>query len=427
MGKSKSRITLFILILLVAGISTTTWGAKVETENLTQEDLVELVLNNNSQIKALENKLLEAEAKYQEVKAQKLPSLDFNYGYTKKSDRDLYHSNLAAQYPLYTSGRIKGQLLNQEREIEKMELELEAKRKEIILAVRESYYNLLKAKKLKTLAAESLTRAQTNLEIAQSLYQSGATLETDVLESQVRVAEVEERLIELKNRVDIVRAKLKKVVGVEQEKELAVKGQLKLNDYKSSLAENIKQALNNRADLKKFQLNLKQAKTSIELAQSEVGPQVNLKANYNLRDGQALPEQDSWDVGVVMSLPLYDGGASAAKEEQANEKLEQLHQQYWQLQEGIKLEVKEAYLQQQAAQEKIQVAEKSIARAERNLEIKRQKYKEGALLNSQVIDAEVAVTETKTNYLEAVYDYQIAVAKLFKAIGLQKEVQNEKL
>lgn len=432
---NKKILIIYISLALIIGLSMN--GLALETDTyykLTLDEAIKLAVKKNPQIKIAREELIEAKAELKESKADKLPSLNFSSSYTKQDEadrnllsKDIYQIGLEGSYPLYTDHKITNNITNSQREIQKAKLGLEETKGEINFKVTKAYYDLLKDKEIVNLIEESLAQVEVQLKLANDHYQAGTALETDVLEAQVRKAEVKEDLIDAQNRVELARSQLQNIIGLTQTTQISIKSEMKSNDYDFSLDECTEKAYLNRAVLQQNKLGLTQAKTKIEIAEAADGPELFLNGNYNLRDRDFLPENESWKASIVLNIPLYDGGSSKAEVEKAESNLEQLKSRRWQLKESISLEVKEAYLDTRSAQERIEVACNSIEQAKKNLEIKESRYKEGVTTSTEVIDAEVALTTAKTNHLEAKYDYQIAAAKLIRAMGFKRGEWNEEI
>ena len=83
----------------------------------------------------------------------------------------------------------------------------------------------------------------------------------------------------------------------------------------------------------------------------------------------------------------------------------------------ISLEVKQAFLRIQESEQNILTVEKAIEQAKENLRITEEQYKEQVATETDVLVAQTLLTETLTNYYNALYDFKIARAVLNRAIG----------
>ena len=85
----------------------------------------------------------------------------------------------------------------------------------------------------------------------------------------------------------------------------------------------------------------------------------------------------------------------------------------------IELEVKEAFLRTKESEKNITTVEKAIEQAKENLRITNERYKEQVSTTTDVLVAQTLLTETMTNYYNALYDFKIAKSVLYRAIGLE--------
>jgi outer membrane protein TolC len=81
------------------------------------------------------------------------------------------------------------------------------------------------------------------------------------------------------------------------------------------------------------------------------------------------------------------------------------------------LEVTQSYLSFKQAKENIQLSRLSVEQADENLRVTQQKFKAGLTTNSEMLDAEVAQLQAKLQLTQALVDYELAQAKLEKAVG----------
>jgi outer membrane protein len=89
------------------------------------------------------------------------------------------------------------------------------------------------------------------------------------------------------------------------------------------------------------------------------------------------------------------------------------------VEDQVHFEVKDAYYFLQTAQHNISVAEKSVASAEENLRISKERYKEQVAIVTEVLDAETRLTRARTFLTNALNDYNVAMATLYWAIGME--------
>jgi outer membrane protein TolC len=134
--------------------------------------------------------------------------------------------------------------------------------------------------------------------------------------------------------------------------------------------------------------------------------------------GSRYQDAESWYVMAVANWNFWEWGrtkfrvdASRARENQALEMVKEINEQ-------ITLEIKNAYLLLQEAESQILVSEKVIEQAEENFRIAEERYKERVATSTEVLDAQTLLTRAKSQYANALGDYNINYARLQRAMGV---------
>jgi outer membrane protein TolC len=136
-------------------------------------------------------------------------------------------------------------------------------------------------------------------------------------------------------------------------------------------------------------------------------------ANFPLRGEVG----NSWNAGVTLSAPLYEGGLTRGRVGEALANQRSLEARRDLLRQALLLEVHQAYADLEGASARIIVMESSLKTARESLELAEGRYGAGVGPSIEVTDAQVAAVKAETDYVQALYDYQLAVARLFKAMG----------
>jgi outer membrane protein TolC len=126
---------------------------------------------------------------------------------------------------------------------------------------------------------------------------------------------------------------------------------------------------------------------------------------------------DTWDIGISLSFDIWNWGKTRSQASQAEAQLAQARDARKLLSDKAVLEVTQSRLALGQARQKIGVAGQAIAQAEENLRITRERFRQGVALNTDVLDAEVALLQAKINRTQAAIDLVLAQAMLQKALG----------
>jgi outer membrane protein TolC len=127
--------------------------------------------------------------------------------------------------------------------------------------------------------------------------------------------------------------------------------------------------------------------------------------------------KDTWDVGLSLSFDIWTWGTTKHQSDQAEAALVQAQDAHDQLRDAITLEVNQCYLTLIQSKEKVGVAEKGVEQADENYRITKNKFASGTATNTDLLDAEIALLQAGLNRTVALVDYEIAEAKLIRAVG----------
>jgi outer membrane protein TolC len=348
---------------------------------------------------------------------------DFN---TTKLNRpntvENYRTAIIATQPVYNGGRegigvrlaTIGQAVSAEG--------LESQRQQVLYTVTKSYYDLVLAKAVLGVARETVQIAEANLKAIQSRYQGGATVKSDVLQAQVRLASHREEVIRADRAVHVAAIALRNAIGLDED--VDVIEILTVSEAESRLLENaIAQSLEARPDYRKLAAELDKADAGIDMAKSAYRPAFNLQASYELNNTAPFSSNGSNNYIAlgVLSLNLFNGGTDAAHVRKARAEVERARALLMAKRRDIEVEVVDAYYALAAARERIAVTETVVLQAEESLRILRNRYNSGIAPVIDLLTAELILAQAKQSRTQALYDERVGRSRLDLVTGqLQK-------
>jgi outer membrane protein len=441
----KIGISKYLNLLIIGHFFTISLSAQ-EIRKLSIDECVQLGLKNSNQLHSSMEKVKNANARLSELKTYMWPSLKFQALYTRLSHIDPFVFNLPAilggpvtlspsidnnyslkltlQQPLFTGFRISSSVeiadytfLAQKQDYTKDEHDL-------IYNVKYAYWNLYKANQLKTVVDENINQIQAHLEDVNNLFNQGMATKNDVLKVQVQLGEAKIRQIDANNNVRLNMINLNNVMGLPLSTQIEpvekVNPQIEvLNDVDFF----INKAYSNRPEIKSMEFRIKASESGVTLAQSGWYPQVAVVGNYlSARPNQRIfPSsdqfKDTWDVSLSVAVDVWNWLATRDQTVQAETQLEQAKDTYKIIKDNISLEVTQIYLNILQAKEKMLVASHNVTQAEENFRIADEKFKNGLMLNSELLDAEVALLSAKTSFIQTQVDYELTKAQIEKSSG----------
>ena len=266
---------------------------------------------------------------------------------------------------------------------------------------------------------ESLDNLTAHLKSVQAQYEEGVVNKADVLRSQVEVINAQQDVMVANNKYNLAMVSLKKVMSLPLTSEIKLKDDLNYQQYKATVDECVTYALENRPDVIQGQTKIDIAKSEVKVAKSNNSPQVSFTGSNNW-DDNSFPgwKQDYWMVSLTASINVFDSGLTKAKVKGAESSVDKAQDGIEQIRETAALEVSQAYLNLKVAEERIETSKNAVDKAQEAFRINEICYEEGVGKNLDVIDAQLALVKAKTNYNQALYDYNSSKAKLDKAMGI---------
>ncbi len=315
------------------------------------------------------------------------------------------------------------------------EQDAERVRQEVVLNVKQAYFALLQADKLVEVSQKTLEQTEDHLRQAQAFFRAGSRPRFDVTRAEVDVNNARLNLINAKNNVRVRTIALNNAMGVEPARTTQIVDELPPVSSQPTLEQASADALRNRPEFNKAEADIEAAKARLKTEESNYLPTVSAGGSYNWSQGktttefgnQSLPGfsgqslesdiQNSWNAGITLTIPLFQGGLTRGRVSEAHANLIALTAQRDALRQSILLEVTQSYADLESATARIGVMESSLKSARESLELAQGRYEAGVGLSLEVTDAQVAAEKAETDHIQALYDYQLSVARLLKAMG----------
>jgi outer membrane protein len=262
-----------------------------------------------------------------------------------------------------------------------------------------------------------LQQRSEQLHAAQVKASAGLTSEIDVLTAQAALARARTNLLDAFNGEATARVALDNIMAVGPEApHYGLADVLTYKPVAGDVQSYFKTAMGSRPDLRMFEAEARAAGAEIREARSDFFPTFAATGGYNAM-GTGLPAANNFDVGLVMTWPIFNGGLTEHAVQEAKFKQDAIRYALEDLQLRIWLEVKSAYLDLQTAVERIHQAETTLAASAGQLELADKRYNAGLGNIIELTDAERFYSEDNAAYVDALYSYSVAKAALDRATG----------
>ena len=400
---------------------------------------VTTAIQNNRDITIAELKRREAEADVSAAAAKKNPSVSYSWQRNQyptqvvttalgtQSSNHGYSQGINVSWPIWTFGKVEGAIDAARYQKNIADLTVYKTEADTKLAAVQAYYQYLEAVKLAEVQAQSVTDYASHLNNVQQQFDAGIVAKLDVLSSNVSLANAKQKSIAADNTRDVAEANLNNIMRVPMNTTLnPLDKNFPEPEFDLTMEQAILMAQKYRWELVEADYGVKAAEASLRSAKAGYLPTVSVGGGYSWKEASVTAvDKDDWTVQGGLSWSLWDGGATQASVKKADAAVKTAQETLLQAREKIELEVRQDYLNVLSYKEQIRAAEASVAQAEEAYKIATVRYSSGVGINLDVLDAELALNTARTNYITALYNYNIGLATLEHAMGVPAVIHPE--
>lgn len=401
---------------------------------LSLDQCVAIALRENPDAQSSEYAVRTAEAERAEVRGAFGPKVQFDgnvqqwtspfaiaFGGTNFTVRDAFTwtagvsliQPITALLPIYQQYKI------QELGVDVAAIRRAAMRREVAFHTIEAYYRLLESERLAAVASDSVAQLEAQLKQAQSQFDNGVIGKNDLLRAGLALASARQRSIQTDGQVVLARGQLATSMGrapdEATEPEPFTSEPPPLPEAALAAAES--RAASNRLELRDLARQIDQAQMAVSYAKAKLGPVVNAVGNYTHTGGSPFQQENATYVGLAASWNVWDWGTTLGGVHVADAKLQQAILARKKLEDEVRLEARQAFVNAQSSRQALDVARTAVSQAEENFRIVTKKFENNAATSFDVVDAEALLTQSRGQVEQALYDYLIASAALQKATG----------
>ena len=429
--KQAKKLTAFVLGgLMTLGAAPT--ALAYDTVDLGLDDAIQMAFETNRSLKQSLAGVDAAKWNLSTARRQQGPTLSWEgtasrvggatydrYGYDY-----LYGNTLQSGYSLDTTGKLKHNRRSAAYGLNAADLTLENTKQAVKLQTTQAYYQLLEFRNLIEVNQEAVDTLQEHLNNVNAQYRVGTVAKSDVLASEVQLANSQQSLVNAQNNYDVAMATLNNIIGLPSDTLLNVKDSLQYTPYNLNLDDCTVYALDNRPDGIVADYEVEQAKESVEMAKAGYRPDVNAALVKNIQDEHEFghDQNETWTAGLTASWNIFDNGVTQSSVEQAKAGLRAKEEAAAASKEQIQVDVRQQYLSLLAAEKNIKTTSKAVEQAEEDYKIAQVRYSAGVDTNLAVMDAQEKLTSARTNYYTALYNYNTSKAALDKAMGIPIDI-----
>ena len=424
------RAAFGLMILMLMGPVNS--AAYAEENILTLDRIVETAIRKNPGITFSQQEVAASQARVTQTTSAYLPQVTATTGYTRlnqwntdvftgkdfRGQYNDYQGGVSVSQYLYDFGQTSGR-------VEQSRFSLSASQKGVtktiadtVRDIKKSYYEVLKRQNLVKVNLESIRIQEEHLNQAKAFYQAGIRPKIDVTKSETEYANSKLNLIRADYAYQSSRLDMETLLGGPP-----VEGKYTLADVPTSLSAEplsveslVQEAGNHRPEIDQIKDRIKAAQALLKSSQAGNWPSITANAAGGW-ENKEYPLEDYWQMGVNISWPLFTGFRTQGKIAESRAEIDKLEASRRQLELQVLNEVSVSYLGLNASIEAIVTSEFAVKQAQENMELADGRYRNGVGNAIEYSDAELALTQAKSNLVQAAYLYHQQVADLDHAVG----------
>jgi outer membrane protein TolC len=329
---------------------------------------------------------------------------------------------LALSIPLDLSGLTKAGVDAAELQWAAAASDYNAQIDAVALAAQNAYYTVLRREKQVRVATASLERARENKRIADVNLEAGTGTKFDVLRTQSQLAEAERQLVVAQTDWMLAKAQLNDVMGRDPKTQVELEFTEDVSGVTAAeLEKEVEQALAGRPEIAAATLRYLLAKKGVFLAEASNKASLGLEWDLNWTDQTSTfsPRDTHWSAFATLRIPVFDGGVSSAKKEQAAASVAQADIRLQQTKRLVEIQVQQATYSLEGALKGLEAARRGLQAAYEAHRLARLRFRDGVGTAVEVTDAAANLTEAETAEASARYGVLMTWAQLKRATGVR--------
>ncbi len=391
-------------------------------------------LNANHQIKAAQANTDASQEQLQAAEGALLPELNVGTGYTQYNETPSAKTSIegkTAQFamqqmgsvkaqaiatlPIYTSGRISHNISAAQANLNATQANEQVAILDLKMQVAENYVAVLRLEDAVQVAKSHIRSLESHERDVKNLFEQGIVAKNDVLAAEVEVLNAKQLLMQAANTYDNAKARYNQLLT----RPLTTNVELTLpfSEPPKVTLENLNQnALMQRPEFQVLNEQMESLHQQMQSINANLMPQVALNGGYQYQQNHYQTYEGLWMANVGVDWKLFDG-STHHKGEALEKQVLALKEQHEMLSGQILLQVRQAWLDSQEAQQRFQVAKQTIVQADENLKVTTDRYQQGLTTHTEVIQAENLRTQMHHNLNNATYDFVLANLRIKHAAG----------
>jgi outer membrane protein len=330
----------------------------------------------------------------------------------------IWDAGISFRLPLFRGGRLFRGVNVAEMKKTVAEDNYRMSKQELVYNISSVYYKIAQLEKLLLANDASVKQLEVHKGNVEIYLKTGVAPRLDLLKTDVELSHAKENRLLVKNNLAGAYEFLKNLMGMDDmDVRISIVHEKPADISYPDLTESMDMALLRRPDYKAVAKKRLISEERIKIAEGRRLPDIFVAGQYGGAAGSDTGFRENWYYGVKLTIPIMDGGSIRSEINREKVQLEKAREEERFLKLAIIREVRDAHMSIANVKERIEVTQKAIESARENLRVELLKYDTGAGMSQDVIDAQTALLRAETDYYQAFFDRETAIAYLSKAIG----------
>ncbi len=444
--KELKRLSLLIPVIVFSGLNILPLISKAQDSvTLTLQQTIDLTIKNSNVLKAAAARNDQASYQLKQAVENKLPNAGVSGSYlylanpniglktdafgggsdtsgSKKSIPSVHQAMygiLNVSLPVYAGGKIRYGIQSAKYLQQATMLDAENDKEAVILNAINAYVNLYKAAVTVNVVKENLRQSQAQDSVFSRLEQNGLLARNDLLKSELHTSNVELSLLDAQSNLKTATVNMNLMIGYPEKTQLNVDSSgFDKNLSVKTIDDYEQMALQSRRDIIALSFRRKAASTGISLAKADLYPTVALSGGYVAANiPHLITITNAANIGVGLKYNISSLWKTKAKVAEAKSREAEILANEAELADKVKLQVNQSFETFLLSQKKTEVYQKAVVQATENYRITKNKYDNSLVNTTELLDANVALLQSKINLAVAKADVLLAYSKLLETTG----------
>jgi outer membrane protein len=324
--------------------------------------------------------------------------------------------------PVFTGGKIFFTYKNAELDLRLAKEKEKNSQADTVLNVRKMFYNIQIMQELLKAHNEAYSLAESNYNNVKKSFDLGMVSQYDLLRAELAFSATRPDVLRVENLLETSTLGLKLMLGLPSTQEIRLQGELGYRQLQLELVKLLQNSLKNRSELLQLQMQKQKIDNLLKITWAQYIPNISLVAGYSYQSDYFNFSKGNWDnyynISLGVSFPIFTGLKRSAQIGEMNVLKKIMDLNVKQLNDATQLEVESKYRSINQEYENIRLGLKNMESAKEGVRIAELNYREGMITILELNSSYNELTRAKVNYLQALYNYNIAIAELEKITGI---------